>query len=162
MTRILFNEAKRFVNPAQSDFLPAAIHLSAILTPKLLISLNLSPSVTILDRLLMSGCSNTPSFLGFLPSLTPFHGLTLTRAACWQTDPHMRDGRYPVNEYGWSCPSATLGRWTDWVVMGAQREAETAEQRSIWTIIFFQQTRGGGGGGGILALSEHEESDCQN
>lgn len=98
----LLNKAKRFVNLAKSDFLPAAIHLSAILTPKLLISLIFSPSVTVLDSFLMSGYSNIPFFFLHL-SID-----SLTHAACWQTDLHMWDMRYPVNEYGWSRPSVHL------------------------------------------------------
>lgn len=31
-----------------------------------------------------------------------------THAAHWQTDLYMRDTRYPLNEYGWSCPSVHL------------------------------------------------------
>lgn len=99
----LFNKAKRFVKLAQTDSLPAAIHLSAILTPKLLIPLNLSPSVTILDLLLLFGCSNSP-----FSSLWHIFIDSLTHGACWQTDLYMRDMRYPVNEYGWSRPSVHL------------------------------------------------------
>lgn len=99
----LFNKARRFVKLAQTDFLPAAIHLSAILTPKLLISLNLSPSVTILDWLFLFWCSNSP-----FASLWHLSIDSLTHAARWQTDLYMRDTRYPVNEYGWSRPSVHL------------------------------------------------------
>lgn len=106
-----FNKAKRFVNLAQSDFLPAAIHLSAILTPKLLISLNLSPSVTILDWLLMFGCSNCPFFPLF--SLTPFHWLT--NSCCLLTDRSLHERHEVSCEWIWMessiCPSAIRLHW---------------------------------------------------
>lgn len=81
----LLNKAKRFVNLAKSDFLPAAIHLSAILTPKLLISLLFSPSVTVLDSFLMSGYSNIPFFFS-----SPFHWLTDTCCLLTDRSSHVR------------------------------------------------------------------------
>lgn len=94
---------KRFVRLAQTDFLPAAMHLSAILTPLLLISHSSSPSVTILDQLVLFGCSNSP-----IPSPWQLFTDSLT-----DRSPHER--QEVLCEWIWMepsiCPSAIRPRW---------------------------------------------------